>query len=190
MSTMTKTNYFVLTGAMGGGKSSLLREISKAGIRCVSEPAREILTEQRSIESDGVPEQNPELFCKLMLSRSLQNYNQALNALDVQVFDRGIPDMIAYAELFSIDSTSFHKASDLYRYNPRVFFFDGWEEIYTNDAERKIGFEGARMFGASVRLIYQKLGYQIVKVPFLSIEERTNFILERICDPSNGRLTL
>jgi predicted ATPase len=175
---------------MGSGKSTLLREISKAGIRCIAEPAREILAEQRSIESDGVPEQNPERFCTLMLARSLQNYNQAMNASEVQVFDRGIPDMIAYAELFSIDSTSFYKASDQYRYNPRVFFFEGWEEIYTTDLERKMSFEGARLFGERVRVIYQQLGYQLVNVPFQSIEERTNFILERICDPSNGRLTL
>jgi predicted ATPase len=177
---MTKTNYFVLTGAMGSGKSTLIREIGKAGIRCVPEPAREILAEQRAIASDGVPEQNAELFCKLMLSRSLQNYNQGIHASEVQVFDRGIPDMIAYAELFSVNSTSFYKASEQYRYNPRVFFFDGWEAIYTNDSERKISFEGASIFGASVRLIYQKLGYQIVEVPFQSIEERTNFILERL----------
>jgi predicted ATPase len=167
---------------MGGGKSTLLREIRKAGIRCVSEPAREILAEQRSIASEGVSEHNPELFCKLMLSRSLQNYNQRMNASEVQVFDRGIPDMIAYAELCSIASTSFYKASDQYRYNLRVFFFAGWEEIYTTDSERKMSFEGARMFGERVRLIYQKLGYQIVNVPFQSIEERTNFILERLLD--------
>jgi predicted ATPase len=172
---------------MGSGKSTLLAEISRAGIRCISEPAREILAEQRSIESDGVPERNPELFCKLMLSRALQDYNQGMSAPEIQVFDRGIPDMIAYAELFSIDSTSFFKAADQNRYNPTVFFFDGWEAIYTNDAERKIGFAGASMFGQSVRLIYQKLGYQPVNVPLQSIEERTNFILKRVLDSSEGR---
>jgi predicted ATPase len=182
VSKITKTNYFILTGAMGSVKSTLIQEIKKAGIRCVSEPAREILAEQRAIESDGVPEQNSELFCKLMLSRSLQNYHQGMNASKVQVFDRGIPDMIAYAELFSIDSKSFYKPSDQNRYNPRVFFFEGWEEIYTTDSERKISFEGARMFGESVRWIYQKLGYQLLNVPFQSIEERTNFILESLLD--------
>ena len=91
--------------------------------------------------------------------------------------------MVAYAELFAIDSTSFYKAAELYQYNPSAFFFDGWEEIYTNDAERKISFEGASRFGESVRLIYQKLGYQILNVPFQSIEERTNFILERLHNP-------
>src|SRR5262249_27535857 len=69
------------------------------------------------------------------------------------VFDRGLPDMMAYAALFSLDSKSFYRAADQNRYNPRAFFFDGWEEIYTNDSERKISFEGARIFGESVQLI-------------------------------------
>jgi predicted ATPase len=179
---MTKTNYFVLTGAMGSGKSTLAQEIKKAGIRCIAEPAREILAEQRAIGSDGVPEQNPELFCKLMLSRSLQNYNDMMNASEIQVFDRGIPDLVAYAELFAIDSTSFYKAAEQNRYHPGVFFFEGWEEIYTTDSERKISFEGARLFGESVRSIYEKLGYHLLSVPLQSIEERTSFILERLLD--------
>ena len=180
MSKMTKTNYFVLTGAMGGGKSTLLREISKAGIRCVAEPAREILAEQRARAVDGVPEQNAERFCHLMLSRSLQNYNQALNAAEVVVFDRGIPDMIAYAEGCEIDATPFYKAAEQYRYKPTVFFFAGWAAIYTTDAERKMSFEEASMFGERVRVIYQKLGYQLVNVPLQSIAERTTFLLERL----------
>lgn len=177
---MIKTNYFVLTGAMGSGKSTLIREIRKAGVRCVAEPAREILAEQRLIESDGVPEQNPELFCKLMLSRALQNYSQPLHGSEIHIFDRGIPDMIAYAELFSIDTAPFYKAADQNRYNPKVLFCGGWEAIYTNDSERKIGFEGARVFGERVGLIYRQLGYQIVDVPFQPIEERTSFILEQV----------
>ncbi|MCE7989346.1 MAG: ATPase [Caldilinea sp. CFX5] len=180
MNKITKTNYFVLTGAMGGGKSTLLGEISKAGIRCVAEPAREILVEQRASAADGVPEQNPARFCQLMLSRSLQNYNQALDTAGIVVFDRGIPDMIAYAEGCAIDTKPFYQAAEQNRYNPTVFFFAGWEAIYTNDAERKISFEGARQSGERVRLIYEQLGYQLVNVPLQSIAERTTFILERL----------
>src|SRR4051794_23497956 len=112
---MTKTNYVVLTGAMGGGKSTLLRELSNAGVRCVAEPAREILAEQRGIEADGVPDQNAERFCTRMLARALQNDHQGMNTSEVQVFDRGIPDMIAYAELGSIEATPFWAAADHYR---------------------------------------------------------------------------
>lgn len=88
--------------------------------------------------------------------------------------------MIAYAELFALDPTSFYKAAEQYRYHSRAFFFDGWEEIYTTDSERKISFDAARRFGESVRSIYQALGYELVNVPFLPIQERASFILERL----------
>ena len=71
-------------------------------------------------------------------------------------------------------------ASKTFRYNPTVFYFAAWQEIYTNDEERKISFEGAQAFGIDVKSIYKSLGYQILDVPRLSIEERVKFILERI----------
>ena len=76
MSRKIKTNYFALTGAMGSGKSALIQEISKAGIRSVAEPTREILAEQRSIGSDGVPEQNPELFVSLCFHDRFKTTNK------------------------------------------------------------------------------------------------------------------
>jgi predicted ATPase len=175
---MNKSNYFILTGAMGGGKSTLMRELSQAGIRCVAEPAREILAEQRAIGTELTPEH----FCQRMLARAIQKYNEGMSTAEALVFDRGVPDMIGYAELFTFDPTSFYQAAEMYRYNPSVFFFAGWEEIYTTDAERKMSFEEARRFGENVRAIYQELGYQIVNVPFEPVEVRASFILERLFD--------
>ena len=55
---MIKSNYFILTGAMGGGKSTILAKLAESGVYCVPEPARAILAEQRMISSAGVPEIN------------------------------------------------------------------------------------------------------------------------------------
>jgi predicted ATPase len=95
---MIKSNYFILTGAMGGGKSTILSRLAASGVH----------------------------------------------------------------------------------YNPTVFYFAGWQEIYTNDEERKISFAGAQAFGIDVKSIYEGLGYQMLEVPRLSIEERVKFNLERI----------
>ena len=96
------------------------------------------------------------------------------------IFDRGIPDMIAYANLAQLDATAYVNASKEFRYNPTVFYFAAWQAIYTNDEDRKISFEGAQKFGIDVKTIYEGLGYQILEVPRLSIEERAQFISERI----------
>jgi predicted ATPase len=89
---MTKNNFYVLSGAMGGGKSAVLSRLRDFGIHCVPEPAREILAEQRIIKAMGVPEKNADLFSMLMLSRSIHDYYENSSVEESVVFDRGIPD--------------------------------------------------------------------------------------------------
>ena len=151
---MIKNNYYVLSGAMGGGKSTVLSRLRDFGIHCVPEPAREILAEQRMIKAMGVPEKNADLFSMLMLSRSIHNYYENSSVEESVVFDRGIPDMVAYARLFMLDETSYSNAAKEFRYNTTVFYFPAWEEIYTNDSERKMSFEKANEFGALVEGVY------------------------------------
>jgi predicted ATPase len=178
LSKMTRTNFYVLSGAMGGGKSAVLSRLRDSGIHCVPEPAREILAEQRLIQATGVPEKNADLFGMLMLSRSIHNYLENSPAEQSVIFDRGIPDMVAYARLFGLDGTSYANAAEEFRYNPRVFYFPAWGEIYTNDSERKMSFEEAEAFGTLVRSIHEKFGYQILEVPRFSLEERVQFVLD------------
>jgi predicted ATPase len=110
---VTRTNFYVLSGAMGAGKSMVLSQLSGLGIPCVPEPAREILAEQRRIHARGVPEKDPDLFSMLMLSRAIHDY-QAKSALEEPVvFDRGIPDMVAYARLFRLDETPYRNAATI-----------------------------------------------------------------------------
>ena len=179
---MTKVNYHILSGAMGAGKSAVLSKLRDTGIHCVPEPAREILAEQRLIKATGVPEKNAELFSVLMLSRSIHNYHENSDVANAVLFDRGIPDMVAYARLFRLDETSYANAAEEFRYNPKVFYFPAWEEIYTNDSERKMSFEDAEAFGAMARSIYEKLGYHILDVPRVSLDERVQFLLDRIAN--------
>ncbi|MDR1232283.1 MAG: AAA family ATPase [Spirochaetaceae bacterium] len=168
--------YYILTGAMGSGKSTIIECLLKNGTVCVSEPAREILREQKSIKADGVPEINPDLFTKLMLSRSIHNYKQNITTKTPVIFDRGIPDMIAYADLFRLDTKIYCNASEYYKYNNTVLLLNGWEDIYTTDDERKMTFEQANNFGNKAAEIYHKLGYNIIEVPKTNIEDRIKFI--------------
>ena len=44
---------FVITGAMGSGKSTVLKLLQSAGLNVIEEPARQILEEQRNIGDEG-----------------------------------------------------------------------------------------------------------------------------------------
>ena len=63
----------ILTGAPGSGKTAILDTIG-ADIRCVGEPAREILAEQRAIDGDGTSDRNASLFVDLLLQRSIDKH--------------------------------------------------------------------------------------------------------------------
>lgn len=170
----------IITGAMGSGKSTVLKLLQADGFTIIPEPAREILAEQRSIDDEGLPEKNPKLFTQLLLSRAIYQYQQIPKSNDTVIFDRGIPDNIAYAQLFQLDYPPAHHAAKLFRYDATVFIFPAWEEIYTNDDERKMSFEDAKAFGDDIQKIYTAYGYTVIEVPRISTQERAKFIQERI----------
>lgn len=165
---------------MGGGKSAILKELSNIGYRCIAEPARKILKEQRAAGRDGTPEKNPALFNKLMLDRMVFDFERNQDSDVIIIFDRGIADAIAYAELLKTDKTEANIAAIEHKYNSVVFMFEAWKEIYVNDDERKMSFELSQKFAEYVRNVYSALGYKIVNVPFISIPERVEFIKKYI----------
>jgi predicted ATPase len=177
---MQRDHFFVLTGAMGSGKSAILQRLINWRLKCVPEPARQILQEQRAIFARGIPEIDPDLFTQLMLSRATSFYLENFAAGTLTVFDRGIPDLIAYAELFGLDTKIYYNSANLHKYNPCVFWFKGWKDIYKQDEERKMDFLQAYEFGERAHEIYRELGYDVIQVPLLSIDKRAEFIYNKI----------
>ena len=125
------TQNIILTGAFGSGKSTVLQLLKAQDLIVVAEPARQILAEQRSIGDEGVPEKNPKLFIQLLLSRAMYQYQQMQGVHDKVIFDRGVADNIAYAELFNLHYPAAKEAAKRLRYDTNVFFFPAWQEIYT-----------------------------------------------------------
>jgi predicted ATPase len=177
---MVQYRFFLLTGAFGSGKSTLLQRLELRGIRGVVEPARPILAQQRSVQGNGLPERDPRLFVELMFSRMLDAYQQSDALVGPILFDRGIPDILAYAALFGFEFPPGENAAHLYRYNPHVFLAPAWEQIYCTDEERTLPFSQAREFGDSVRALYERCGYTLIDLPCVSVEERADFILRHL----------
>jgi len=175
-----KDNYFILTGAPGTGKSSLINELRAKGYNCVDEPARQIILEQKAIDGNGIYEKDSKLFIELMLSRSIYTYNHHQNNDTNLIYDRGIPDIIAYAKLSGNFNDHYIKASNLYRYNNKVFYLPVWDEIYTNDEDRKMTLVAAKEFDQLIRQSYHELGYEIIEVPLVNIADRAKFIEDRL----------
>jgi hypothetical protein len=60
------------------------------------------------------------------LSQKLKFWESLINIPKknkICIFDRGIPDLIIYAELFNIDTKIYYNAAKEYKYIKNVFFF-------------------------------------------------------------------
>jgi predicted ATPase len=178
----------VITGPPGSGKTPIVRELVASGFTGVAEPAREVIAEQRAIGGDGVYDKNPRLFFNLMLARAVADFRCMSGTPGPVFFDRGIPDLIGYAELFGLDASAAANAAAVHRYNGPVFVLPSWPEIYVTDSERRMTFEAAEAFGERVRSIYVELGYSVVDVPCDMVVARVRFILDTLGLIGDGRV--
>jgi predicted ATPase len=172
---MTSPRLYVITGAPGTGKTAILQNIG-AGVRGVPEPARGILAQQRSVGGAGIPDRDPSLFVDLLLRRSIEAHEVARRGPEPVLFDRGVPDCIAYASHLGTDQSPGVQASEVYRYHPEVLLVRPWEEIYTVDEERRMSFADTLGFHDAVVAAYERAGYVLVEVPPGSVQSRVAFV--------------
>lgn len=181
---IVKENYVVISGCSGGGKSTLLAELAARGYHIVQEPGRQIVKEQLAIKGDALPWSNPEKFLDLALSRYIFQFNFQ-QGQQLIFFDRGIIDAL---QLDFPQPEYFHHAAQNFRYNRLVFLVPPWEEIFANDAERKHDFESAKKEYNELLIKYKNLGYETVIIPRMPVNERVDFILNKL-GVSNGKST-
>ena len=173
-------NYYIFTGPFGGGKSSVIKELANKNYITVKEPAREVLSVQRVIDGLAVYDKKPMFFKEWMLAKTIFDYQNYQYTKEPVFFDRAIPDVIAYSDVFNIARGDEVRASQRFNYNKRVFYFPAWQRIYMTDEDRKLDYNESAQFGENLKIIYQKLGYELIEVPCIPINERSQFILQHI----------
>ncbi len=179
-----RKNFFIVTGAPGVGKTSLIESLGK-DFSVESEPAREVIAEQRATNGSGLWENDRKLFIDLLLTRSLEKYSQ-YSQQQIVLFDRGIPDNIAYANSGAINNTDYVKASQDYRYNKYVFLLNPWEKIYGTDDERNMTFQEVEKFHQQIIKVYRELDYMFIEVPNGDVAERTSFVENHLVNLQSG----
>ena len=175
------TNKIVITGGPGTGKSTLINYLIGQGHICLEEISRQITKEAQKNGIDQLFLTNPLLFSKLLLEgRQKQYIDSEIYKGKTVFFDRGIPDVLAYMNYIGDQYTEvFTKACNDYRYN-KVFILKPWKAIYKSDNERYESFEQAQQIHDHLVSTYQDFNYNLVDVPFGSIESRAQFILNSI----------
>lgn len=173
------SNYYVITGGPGAGKTTLIKELENRGYSFVPEGAREIIGRQIETGGDALPWGDTVRYTQLMLEWSISDFTRYGASDELRFFDRGIPDVLAYNRLTGNSLLGgLAEAVELYRYNPLVFVLPPWEDIYCTDSERKQNFQEAVATFGMLKTVYRDCGYHLIEVPEGSPENRAAFVLE------------
>ncbi len=172
-------NFFVITGASGGGKSTLIDALGARGHRVVEEAGRAIVREELERGGTALPWGDRVAFRDLLLSRSIELFDAVEERNAPVFFDRGIPEAIGYSTLIGspLQAEALQQATAR-RYAPTVFIAPPWREIYVNDAERRKSWEEVLEDFAATAAAYRSLGYRLVDIPKAPVAARVSFVLE------------
>ena len=85
---------YIITGAPGTGKSSILFELMKKRYTCFPEVSRKIIKEQQEMDGNLFPWENLYGFALKCYEKMLADCK--LSKFGINFFDRGIPDNITY----------------------------------------------------------------------------------------------
>jgi predicted ATPase len=174
-----RSNSFVITGTSGTGKTTLIEHLRARGFKAYEEPTRLILEQQLAINGNGLPARDPDLFLDLMLEYCVRCLDEAARLPpQITFFDRGIPDIAAYAVRFGVSPDKFYLAAREHRFNTTVFVLPPWKEIFVTDELRRKTFEEYREFHEMIVDAYKRVGCQLVEVPLASVEERVEYVLK------------
>ncbi|WP_185803532.1 AAA family ATPase [Pontivivens nitratireducens] len=174
-------HFFVVTGGPGAGKTSLITELARRGFHTIPESGRAIIREERDNAGSALPWADRAAYAERMLARDLRAYSSAEAIPGPVIFDRGIPDILGYLTLCALPvPPHVIAAARATRYNRRVFLAPYWDDIFTQDAERKQNSAEAEATCAIMRKTYAALEYEITELPLVDIEQRANFIATQL----------
>lgn len=133
-----------------------------------------------AIGGPALPWQDRALFAELMLSWELRSWHAAHAEPGLVFFDRGVPDTIGYLRLCGLPVPDHvTSAARKFRYARRVFVAPPWPEIFTQDEERKQTLDEAERTFRSVTGVHAELGYELVALPLVPVEERLRFVIDQ-----------
>ena len=171
--------HVILSGCSGGGKSSLLAELKRRGFETVQEPGRRIVASELQDEGNALPWVDLEVFAKRAIEMASVDRECMKNARGWVFFDRGLVDAAAaleYATGVAVTETLDGQA----RFHRQVFLTPPWPEIYRTDDERQMDMQEGIAEYHRLLDVFERLGYEAVIMPKVSVEARADFLLERL----------
>lgn len=175
MSTITETNWVVITGAPASGKTSIFHELTARNLLTRPEPGT-IYIESQLAQGKTLPQ-----ICadQAQLQRAIVDTAARMeHEIDPGMrfyLDRSAADTLAYCRLYDFDDTYFREQSTRFRYR-QIFMLDRLP--FKPNHVRIENDSTAALIDTYLEDAYRSLGYDVTRVPVMSIEKRVAFLLE------------
>lgn len=170
---MIKTQWCVITGAPSSGKTTLINQLAKQGYKISPEVARDCINQELITHQHNFAEID-QLNLQHTIANVMIEREHVLPPNEIIFFDRGLPDSLAYYRFHHIDTTSLLKACESIRY-AKVFFCHGLPIV--KDLIRVEDESDAKKIGEYIHEAYTDLGYELIELPAVSVEDRLKIIL-------------
>jgi predicted ATPase len=170
--------FVIISGCSGGGKSTLLSELKRRGFATVEEPGRRIVRAELRGDGSALPWVDAAKFVRRAFAMSLADIAEAGTCQGWVFFDRGLIDSAVALE--HLGGEPAHTTIGGLRFHSRVFLASPWPEIFVTEDERPHGFDAAVAEYERLRAAYPALGYELVVLPKVSVEERADFVLRTL----------
>jgi len=178
---MTKNNFYVITGGPGAGKTSLLDNLASKGYNYIPETARQLI--KARLAKGLTPRPDPTTFAQQIFDQDWKNFVSNSDQSSLLFFDRSFLDSACM--LFDSGVEGFDTIRNSYltnRFNNKVFVTPPWKEIYRNDAERDQSFEQSIKVYERLYQWYKEHHYDLIVLPKDTIEARVQFILDEVAN--------
>lgn len=176
--TQTETNWYVVTGGPGCGKTTIVNLLRERGYNTTIEHARHFLYTQ-GIKGRTVEEvrKNQTEFQLGVLNMQIE---QEASIPPEQIFflDRALPDSLAYYRFLNLEPDKRLLIALEKIYYKKVFILDLLPLV--NDHFRKEDEPAQKKIHELIKAVYAALPFPIVEVPVLPPEERADFILKNV----------
>ncbi|SON51094.1 AAA family ATPase [Vibrio tapetis] len=169
----------IITGGPGAGKTTLVNALGNLNYITYAEGSRALIEQQSTIEGGILPWHDLAGFAELCLDLMSRQKSDALSSNHFAFMDRAIPDICGYLTKGGLAVPESYRQASL-GYNPQVFFCRPHADIYVQDDVRPYPFEEALEIHAELVTSYQDLGYDVVEVPWGTVEQRVEFLVKKL----------
>lgn len=178
MNERKQTNWYVITGEPGSGKTTTVNLLTARGYKTTIEHARHYIDTQR-ITGETIEEirRNAQKFQSGILEMQIDQ-EASLHSEDVIFLDRAIPDALAYYRFLNLPEDK-KLLNALSRVSYKKVFILNYLPL-VNDYARTEDVTAQKKIHELLTEVYESFGFPVLHVPVLAPDERVDFILKNL----------